>query len=476
MVMDLPSAQNVGREFVRQYYTLMNEAPEYLHRFYSGDSSFVHSEADLSSGEAEAVYGQKDIHKKIQELNFQDCHTKIRQVDSQATVGNAVVVQVTGELSNRSGPLRRFMQTFVLAHQNPKQYYVHNDIFRYQDEVFRDLYGSEVDDSDSQSVARADEQPVVVNGIEAEPEHAEPEVDCPVNSRVEDVNVAASQQDLELNVQSPPVESAPTTTTMDFDEPMPAEKETQPLQDQPKIMSSESKTEEIAEPVMKTSSWAKIAGGGSGGSAGTAAVAVVSPLNSVNTVKPVVPLSVITSQQKEESMAPVAVAAPATQEEPAVKANRPDIAPSARQPPRDYGVDRRTNERFPDNQQVFVGNLPQDVAELQLKNFFKGYGKVLDIRINRGGGGSGKVPFGFVVFDSEEPVQTLLKMKRVEMEGHRLNVEEKKARSDRPGSTSRMARGPKQQLPRAGSRPKDRESSGSRPDNRMVNQRKAGRQ
>jgi len=40
-----------------------------------------------------------------------------------------------------------------------------------------------------------------------------------------------------------------------------------------------------------------------------------------------------------------------------------------------------------------------------------GYGKVLDIRINRGGGGSGKVPFGFVVFDSEEPVQTLLKMK-----------------------------------------------------------------
>ena len=27
-------------------------------------------------------------------LTFQDCHAKIRQVDSQATVGNAVVVQV----------------------------------------------------------------------------------------------------------------------------------------------------------------------------------------------------------------------------------------------------------------------------------------------------------------------------------------------------------------------------------------------
>ena len=35
----------------------------------------------------------QDIHKKICSLNFRDCHAKIRQVDSQATVGNAVVVQ-----------------------------------------------------------------------------------------------------------------------------------------------------------------------------------------------------------------------------------------------------------------------------------------------------------------------------------------------------------------------------------------------
>ena len=34
--------------------------------------------------------------------------------------------------------MRRFMQTFVLVPQSPKKYYVHNDIFRYQDEVFHD--------------------------------------------------------------------------------------------------------------------------------------------------------------------------------------------------------------------------------------------------------------------------------------------------------------------------------------------------
>lgn len=54
------------------------------------------------------------------------------QVDAQATLGNGVVVQVTGELSNGGAPMRRFTQTFVLAAQTPKKYYVHNDIFRYQ--------------------------------------------------------------------------------------------------------------------------------------------------------------------------------------------------------------------------------------------------------------------------------------------------------------------------------------------------------
>ena len=34
------------------------------------------------------------IHQKIQSLGFKDCHAKIRHVDCQETVGNAVVIQV----------------------------------------------------------------------------------------------------------------------------------------------------------------------------------------------------------------------------------------------------------------------------------------------------------------------------------------------------------------------------------------------
>ena len=34
-----PSAQSVGREFVRQYYTMLNERPDCLHRFVNFDKT-----------------------------------------------------------------------------------------------------------------------------------------------------------------------------------------------------------------------------------------------------------------------------------------------------------------------------------------------------------------------------------------------------------------------------------------------------
>nr|CAD7411525.1 unnamed protein product [Timema poppensis] len=148
MVMEAPPCpQYVGREFVRQYYTLLNQAPEHLHRFYNNNSSFVHGGLDASNRETKHVVGQKQIHQKIQQLNFMDCHAKISKVDSQATLGDGVVVQVTGELSNSGEPMRRFTQTFVLAAQSPLKYYVHNDIFRYQpcsvEIVFQDMIFSD---------------------------------------------------------------------------------------------------------------------------------------------------------------------------------------------------------------------------------------------------------------------------------------------------------------------------------------------
>lgn len=161
MIMDAtPSPQSVGREFVRQYYTLLNKAPDHLHRFYNNHSSFVHGGLDPHNREATMVIGQKQIYNKIQQLRFHDCHAKISQVDAQSTLGNGVVVQVTGELSNDGEPMRRFTQTFVLAAQSPKKYYVHNDIFRYQD-----MISDDEGDGESRSENDEDQEPDAVAAV-----------------------------------------------------------------------------------------------------------------------------------------------------------------------------------------------------------------------------------------------------------------------------------------------------------------------
>lgn len=129
----------LGREFVRQYYTMLNEGPQNLFRFYSDNSSLIHGNEPGEN--VTPAHGQADINKKLMSLNFKDCHTKIRQVDSLETVQKSVVIQVIGELSNNGQPMRRFFQTFILAPRSPTHYYVRNDIFRYQDEVFADDEG-----------------------------------------------------------------------------------------------------------------------------------------------------------------------------------------------------------------------------------------------------------------------------------------------------------------------------------------------
>lgn len=128
--------QQIGKAFVVQYYRLLHEHPESLHRFYSSSSTLMHDDPNKT------VTGIEEITKRIEELALKQRQVKIRQVDCHSTVGSSVVVQVCGEISstsvsseNPTGIMKRFVQTFILApaDNNKQKYYVHNDIFRYQD-------------------------------------------------------------------------------------------------------------------------------------------------------------------------------------------------------------------------------------------------------------------------------------------------------------------------------------------------------
>ncbi|KAI9041697.1 NTF2 and RRM domain protein [Aspergillus affinis] len=120
------SKDEVGWYFVEQYYTTMSRNPDKLPLFYSRRSQLVFGT------EAESVpvaVGQKAINEKIKQLDFQECKVRVLNVDSQASFDN-ILIAVIGEISNKSEPSRKFVQTFVLAEQ-PNGYYVLNDVFRY---------------------------------------------------------------------------------------------------------------------------------------------------------------------------------------------------------------------------------------------------------------------------------------------------------------------------------------------------------
>ncbi|KAJ7211217.1 hypothetical protein GGX14DRAFT_449502 [Mycena pura] len=137
----------VGWQFVPQYYTFVNKQPDRLHQFYTKKSTFMHG---TEGDDAKPCLGQQDIHQKITSIGFQDCKVFIHSVDAQSSADGGIIIQVIGEMSNRSDPWRKFVQTFFLAEQ-PNGYFVLNDIFRFLKE--------ETVESDDASEA-------------AEPEHA----------------------------------------------------------------------------------------------------------------------------------------------------------------------------------------------------------------------------------------------------------------------------------------------------------------
>ncbi|KAI9657581.1 MAG: hypothetical protein M1829_006889 [Trizodia sp. TS-e1964] len=120
------SKEEIVWYFVEKYYTTLSKSPDQMHLFYTKRSQF------LSGVETEKVpvsVGRASIQDRIEQLQYQDCKVRVSNVDSQASYQN-IVIQVIGEMSNKSDPHRKFVQTFVLAEQ-PTGYFVLNDILRY---------------------------------------------------------------------------------------------------------------------------------------------------------------------------------------------------------------------------------------------------------------------------------------------------------------------------------------------------------
>ncbi|KAF2420121.1 hypothetical protein EJ08DRAFT_598565 [Tothia fuscella] len=118
--------EEVAWYFVEQYYTTMSRHSDRLYLFYNKRSQLV---SGVEDEKVPIVTGQNGIRSRIKELDYHDCKVRVTNVDSQ-TSDDKIVIQVMGEMSNKSQPHRKFVQTFILATQ-ANGYFVLNDIFRY---------------------------------------------------------------------------------------------------------------------------------------------------------------------------------------------------------------------------------------------------------------------------------------------------------------------------------------------------------
>ncbi|XP_045461645.1 ras GTPase-activating protein-binding protein 1 isoform X2 [Harmonia axyridis] len=492
MVMEAPpSPQSVGREFVRQYYTLMHQAPNHLHRFYNNQSSFVHGGLEPANRDPTPVIGQKAIHLKIQQLNFRDCHAKITQVDSQATLGGGVVVQVTGELSNAGQPMRRFTQTFVLAAQAPKKYYVHNDIFRYQDEIICDEECeaetcSEPEEEANQEIAVIPEVPQqapqvmppfplqpamqpVPHMAAQPPQMMAPQPVPQVNGALhpEDFNIISAQAPVPSPVMSNPpnlpsapipvmhaamvVPSASPPAVIEeniveqVEEPRPAfveAVEPEPEQQEFSVESiSTSNEPKTYANLLKSTTYPT-----------TATQTSPQQIQPPQQQQPQPPVNPQTFPPKTTSP---------TFNQPGRNGNRNNRNghQNARLPRQDQsrmsggrtdeaGVfvdDRRKSQtnNYSDSNQLFLGNLPHNATEEELRDIFSDFGPIVDLRVhskgaNKNGMAGGRTPpnYGFITFETQQGVQNCLAARPIYFPkgkegGTPLNVEEKKTK-DRP--------------------------------------------
>jgi len=134
------SASIVAGSFVKQYYRILVEKPEDLHKFYKAPSVFSFS--GCSSGGALggtiSAVGQEEIHSGImatlRELPGTASKTEILGMDSQDSLQGGVLVLVTGYLEIEGTDLRQhFTQSFFLDKQTEpyEGYFVLNDILRF---------------------------------------------------------------------------------------------------------------------------------------------------------------------------------------------------------------------------------------------------------------------------------------------------------------------------------------------------------
>ncbi|KAK1249883.1 hypothetical protein MKX08_009886 [Trichoderma sp. CBMAI-0020] len=435
------SKDEVGWYFVEQYYTTLSKSPEKLHLFYGKQSQFV---SGLEAQVANVSVGRQAIQERIKQLDFQDCKVRVSNVDSQASFDN-IVIQVIGEISNKSGEPKKFVQTFVLA-QQPSGYFVLNDMLRY---ISEDEEEQVVAETEQEAPAAEPEASAPEVLVAAAPESAEEDV------KVEAVNADEVDQKLEEASKvngtdaEEPAEAAETTVA-EPEKPAPAD-----LENAAKAVAEEEAKEvaELPKEPSPTPAHKPTAKPEAAPPAEPAAPKVpmtwASRAAAAAGPRPVVPLpKTATPPAPVQNRAPAPATAAAAAAQPTVAAAVPASAPAAETAKevsgwQTAGADSKRQNRpqsivanaEKEGTMGYVKYVTEKVQEAELRSALAAFGELTYFDINRAKN------CAFVEYKTVEGYQAALAGKNLTVNGENIVVEPRRPKANTYGGNFGAGRG-----------------------------------
>lgn len=175
-----PRAQDIANQFVQTYYRALGKTPEKLHMFYNNDSVFALVGEGREALEKSNVVGRAEIQKALAELDYSNCRVAVKNFFCQYSVGDSVIVVVTGIVVPKGQKHRNFSQTFVLA-PGSGSWYVRNEFLQYMI----------VETTEDKEPQKSEAEPKAEKETKAEP--AKPAEPAPAKEAASEGGAAASQ-------------------------------------------------------------------------------------------------------------------------------------------------------------------------------------------------------------------------------------------------------------------------------------------
>ncbi|KAM1212208.1 hypothetical protein ACFX13_003880 [Malus domestica] len=384
-----PTANVVGNAFVLQYYNILEQSPELVHRFYQDISKLGRPGDD---GIMSITTTMEEINKKI--LDYGELSANIKTVDAQESYNGGVFVLVTGYLTGKDLVRKKFTQSFFLAPQDVG-YFVLNDVFRYVED-------STPENEDNGLVVDVEVEPPIT------PKHDAPALQ---DNHVPEPVIAVSEDVAKEEVIKPSENGVVSVEEEAVPEPEVVNEIPDDLQLVVKVEAeSYSKVEAESNPKVEAEFNSKVeAESNSKVEAPKKSYASILKSMKEGTVPfstPAPVRSVPKKQEHQATAAPISASVSETVSSTNARENG-NLEPEA------------------EGYSIYIKGLPMDCTNTVIENEFKKFGQIkkngVQVRILRG------FCFGFVEFEAASSVQSAMEASPIVIGGRQVFVEEKRS-------------------------------------------------